>query len=101
MLGNGRPFVLEIKNPKIRRINLNVIKEKINMLNIQRDKQVIEVINKMSWFLNSWDIQNPGIKIITDPDWLECFYMGSALKVKIGPEIPYEYFPFDIFNQST
>lgn len=41
MLGNGRPFVLEIKNPKIRRINLNVIKERINISNediIQVDK---------------------------------------------------------------
>jgi tRNA pseudouridine synthase 10 len=39
MLGNGRPFVLEIKNPKIRRIKLNLIKEKINALN----KNIIQV----------------------------------------------------------
>jgi tRNA pseudouridine synthase 10 len=32
MLGTGRPFVLEIKNPKIRSINLDFLKEKINSL---------------------------------------------------------------------
>lgn len=30
MLGNGRPFVLEIKNPKIRKINLKEIQKEIN-----------------------------------------------------------------------
>jgi tRNA pseudouridine synthase 10 len=33
MLGTGRPFVLEIKNPKIRSINLDELKEKINSSN--------------------------------------------------------------------
>jgi len=39
MLGNGRPFVLEIKNPKVRSINLSEIKRKINAKN----KGLIEV----------------------------------------------------------
>ncbi len=39
MLGTGRPFVLEIKNPKIRSINLDALKEKINSSN----KELIEV----------------------------------------------------------
>jgi len=30
MLGNGRPFVLEIKNPKIRGIDLDILEEEIN-----------------------------------------------------------------------
>ena len=30
MLGNGRPFIIEIKNPKIRSINLNEIQNVIN-----------------------------------------------------------------------
>jgi tRNA pseudouridine synthase 10 len=30
MLGNGRPFVLEIKNPKIRKIDLKLIENEIN-----------------------------------------------------------------------
>jgi len=30
MLGNGRPFILELKNPKIRNINLLKIKQEIN-----------------------------------------------------------------------
>ncbi len=30
MLGNGRPFVLEIKEPKIRNIDLDVLEDKIN-----------------------------------------------------------------------
>ena len=30
MLGNGRPFVLEIKEPKIREFDLNLLEEKIN-----------------------------------------------------------------------
>lgn len=41
MLGTGRPFVLEIKNPMIRNIKLNVIKNKINKLN----KDLIEIDN--------------------------------------------------------
>ena len=39
MLGNGRPFVLEIKNPKVRNLNLLKIEEKIN----QNNKELIEV----------------------------------------------------------
>ncbi|RLF32221.1 MAG: tRNA pseudouridine(54/55) synthase Pus10 [Thermoplasmata archaeon] len=39
MLGNGRPFVLEVKNPKVRSINLLEVKEKINSEN----KDLIEV----------------------------------------------------------
>lgn len=39
MLGNGRPFVLEIKNPKRRSINLSQIKDQINAHN----KDLIEV----------------------------------------------------------
>jgi tRNA pseudouridine synthase 10 len=39
MLGQGRPFVLEIKNPKIRNINLAQIKKEINEFN----KGIIEV----------------------------------------------------------
>ena len=38
MLGNGRPFVLEIKNPKKREIDLNELKEKINKKNIKKIK---------------------------------------------------------------
>jgi tRNA pseudouridine synthase 10 len=30
MLGNGRPFVLEIKEPKVRNLDLNIMAEKIN-----------------------------------------------------------------------
>ena len=33
MLGSGRPFVLEIKEPKIRNLNLNEIEEEINKAN--------------------------------------------------------------------
>lgn len=39
MLGSGRPFVLEIKNPKKRNIDLNKIKSEIN----KENKGVIEV----------------------------------------------------------
>lgn len=41
MLGNGRPFVLEIKNPKKRTLDLSKIEEDINMDN----KNIIEVTN--------------------------------------------------------
>ena len=33
MLGSGRPFVLEIKEPKIRKIDLHSVEEKINEIN--------------------------------------------------------------------
>ncbi len=36
MIGNGRPFVLEIKNPKIRNIPLNSLEKEINDLNKNR-----------------------------------------------------------------
>ncbi|MHA1989245.1 MAG: tRNA pseudouridine(54/55) synthase Pus10, partial [Promethearchaeota archaeon] len=39
MLGNGRPFILEIKNPKIRNFNLDKIENKINSEN----KKKIEI----------------------------------------------------------
>ena len=39
MLGNGRPFVLEIKNPKIRSLDLNKIAYEINKIN----KSFVEV----------------------------------------------------------
>ena len=39
MLGDGRPFVLEIRNPKIRKVNLEEIKEKINR------SGMVEVLN--------------------------------------------------------
>ena len=38
MLGNGRPFVLEIKNPKKRKIDLNILKEMINHKNNKKIK---------------------------------------------------------------
>jgi tRNA pseudouridine synthase 10 len=41
MLGNGRPFVLEIKNPMIRNLNLSQLESTINTSN----KGVIEVSN--------------------------------------------------------
>ncbi len=41
MLGNGRPFVLELKNPQIRNIDLEKIKEEIN----KKNKEVIEISN--------------------------------------------------------
>jgi len=41
MLGTGRPFVLEIKNPKIRSINLDFLKEKTN----SSYKDLIEIDN--------------------------------------------------------
>lgn len=41
MLGNGRPFVLEIKNPRFRSIDLDKLKEEINDLN----KGKVEVCN--------------------------------------------------------
>ena len=41
MLGNGRPFVLEIKNPKIRNIDLSKIESDINSLK----KNIIKVSN--------------------------------------------------------
>ena len=40
MLGNGRPFVLEIKNPKIRTFNLKKIEKEIN----KEHRELIEVI---------------------------------------------------------
>jgi len=40
MLGNGRPFVLEIKNPKIRTFDLTKIEQKIN----KEHRNMIEVI---------------------------------------------------------
>ncbi len=30
----------------------------------------------------------------TEPGSMECFYLGTALHVKIGSEIPYDYYPF-------
>ncbi|WP_296887680.1 tRNA pseudouridine(54/55) synthase Pus10 [uncultured Methanobrevibacter sp.] len=33
MLGSGRPFVLEIKEPKIRKIDLNILEKEINEIN--------------------------------------------------------------------
>ena len=33
MLGNGRPFIIEIKNPKCRTINLNELQKVINKNN--------------------------------------------------------------------
>jgi len=33
MLGNGRPFVLEVKNPKIRNLDLGMLEEEINTYN--------------------------------------------------------------------
>jgi len=30
MLGNGRPFIIEVKNPKNRKINLNILKNQVN-----------------------------------------------------------------------
>ncbi|PNX45965.1 MAG: tRNA pseudouridine(54/55) synthase Pus10 [Thermoplasmata archaeon M9B1D] len=39
MLGNGRPFVLEIKNPKVRSLDLNKIATEINKIN----KSFVEV----------------------------------------------------------
>ncbi len=44
MLGDGRPFVLELKNPKIRNINLNEIENRIN----QEYKDKIRVTNLRS-----------------------------------------------------
>ena len=41
MLGNGRPFVLEIINPKIRNINLKLLQDQIN----KENKGIIEVSN--------------------------------------------------------
>jgi tRNA pseudouridine synthase 10 len=41
MLGNGRPFVLEIKNPRVRSIDLSKLEHGINASN----KDVVEVIN--------------------------------------------------------
>lgn len=39
MLGNGRPFILEIKNPKIRNINLLKVKQEIN----DKNNGIIEI----------------------------------------------------------
>jgi tRNA pseudouridine synthase 10 len=39
MLGNGRPFILEVKNPKIRNINLDLLEKAIN----QGAKDKVEV----------------------------------------------------------
>jgi len=41
----------------------------------------------------------PGVSVFTglrlsDLGSMECFYLGTALCVKIGPELPYEYYPF-------
>lgn len=53
MLGNGRPFILEIKNPIIRKINLDDLKKTINIKNIGKikvenlryvDKEEIKII---------------------------------------------------------
>jgi tRNA pseudouridine synthase 10 len=41
MLGNGRPFVLEIKNPKLRDLNLVQLEKEINKIN----KEIIEITN--------------------------------------------------------
>lgn len=40
MLGNGRPFVLEIKNPKIRMLNLKKIEDEIN----KEHRELIEIM---------------------------------------------------------
>ena len=53
MLGNGRPFVLEIKSPKIRNINLQKLENEVNQQNEERvkisdlcfvEKEVVEKI---------------------------------------------------------
>jgi len=36
MLGNGRPFILEVKNPKKRKIDLNYLKDLINQKNLKK-----------------------------------------------------------------
>jgi len=41
MLGNGRPFVLEIKNPKKRNLNLSDLEKEINNIN----KDTLEITN--------------------------------------------------------
>jgi len=41
MLGNGRPFVIEIKNPQVRTLDLKNIQKNIN----KKNKGLIEVIN--------------------------------------------------------
>ncbi len=38
MLGSGRPFVLEIKEPKIRKLNLNKIEKEVNEINANKTK---------------------------------------------------------------
>lgn len=38
MLGNGRPFILELKNPLLRNLDLNVLKKKVNKKNKKRIK---------------------------------------------------------------
>jgi tRNA pseudouridine synthase 10 len=38
MLGSGRPFVLEIKEPKIRKLDLNKIEEEANLINQNKTK---------------------------------------------------------------
>lgn len=54
MLGNGRPFIVEIKNPKIRKINLNEIAEEINK------SRKVEVLNLR--FINRNEME----KILTE-----------------------------------
>jgi tRNA pseudouridine synthase 10 len=41
MLGNGRPFVIEIKNPKIRKFDISKLEEEIN----SKNKGIIEISN--------------------------------------------------------
>jgi tRNA pseudouridine synthase 10 len=41
MLGNGRPFILEIKNPKKRNINLSLLQNETN----RKNKDVIDISN--------------------------------------------------------
>ncbi len=41
MLGTGRPFILELKNPKIRSINLNKIQKRVN----HKNKKKIRISN--------------------------------------------------------
>ena len=55
MIGTGRPFIIELKNPHIRTVNLDEIKERVNLSNLNKieisdlrytDKQEVIKIKK-------------------------------------------------------
>jgi len=82
MLGNGRPFVLEVANPKIRNINLQELEKEIN----QKNKNKIEVLkleftekSKIA-FLKSAAFPKVYLVKVLAPKEIDCLKLKSVLK---------------------